>query len=416
MALKGTLADFPVPDIFQLISLQKKTGYLTLKASETEVVTITFLDGMIVGADSLSKRIEERLGNVLYKSGKLTKEELTKALEIQKKTLQRLGHILVTEGFIERETLKQALSIQMQQTIYRLFRWNKGEYDFEPQNAVEWDKDNVEPMDTQSIMMEGVRIVDEWPLIEKKIPSFDMVFEKVPLPNPPIVDEREEVATLEDAYGDLGDFGSLSTKEREPKKSDDGIVRLTQNEMMVYQKINGILTVQELIDHSGLSEFDTCKALFELLNRQLIKVVSQVVEEEKEIKKRVTFGEALGAVGMYILIFWILLSIILLPFHPLDYLPNSQSSYVKDHHVVATRILLHRVQHGIWIYQIFHNELPQHIENIAEENILPMEALKDSSGGFIIYQASEDGYTLAAKSKDGNLMDDLSLFCARAGD
>jgi len=125
MALTGTLGDFPVPDVFQLISLQKKTGYLTLKASETEVVTITFLEGTIVGADSLSKRLEERLGNVLVKSGKLTKEELSKALEIQKKTLQRLGHILVTEGFIERETLKTPLQ----------FRCNRQSSDFQMENG-----------------------------------------------------------------------------------------------------------------------------------------------------------------------------------------------------------------------------------------------------------------------------------------
>jgi DNA-binding Lrp family transcriptional regulator len=415
MALTGTLGDFPVPDVFQLISLQKKTGYLTLKASETEVVTITFLEGTIVGADSLSKRLEERLGNVLVKSGKLTKEELAKALEIQKKTLQRLGHILVTEGFIERETLKNALAIQMQQTIFRLFRWKTGEYNFEPQDKVEWDKDNVEPMSTESIMMEGVRIVDEWPLIEKKIPSFDIVFEKVPLPQHPIVDEREESSSLEDAYSGFGEFGTLIPK-KEVKKGEDGVVRLSQNEMMVYQKINGILTVQELIDHSGLSEFDTCKALFELLNRQLIKQVAAPIPEEEEVKKKFSVLRGLGAVGMYILIIWVIVSVLLIPIHPLDYYPSSSSSYIKDHHVVATRILIHRVQHGVWIYQMFYNDLPEKIEKVSEEGILPLDALKDASGRPIIYNTGEDGYTLAAQSKDGSLMDDLSLFSAKVGD
>lgn len=415
MALTGTLGDFPVPDILQLIALQKKTGYLTLKASENEVVTVTFLDGMIVGADSLNKRIEERLGHVLTKSGKLTREELSKALEIQKKTLQRLGYILVTEGFIEKETLKHALAIQMQQTIYRLFRWKTGEYNFQPQEHVDWDKDNVEPMSTESIMMEGVRIVDEWPLIEKKIPNFEVVFEKIPLSQSPIVDEREESTGLEDVWDAFGD--TTSSHKKETKKFSDGVVRLSQDEMAVYQKVNGILTVQELIDHCGLSEFDTCKALFELLNRQLIKKVEaapSLQEEEKGKQKRIVQG--LGIVAPYILIIWVVLSFLLIPFHPLDHFPSKMSPYVKDHHVVATRLLIHKAEKGVWLYQIFNGELPRSLDNLAEQWILQSKDLLDASGRPLIFETTDEGYTLAGKSSDGELMDDLTLYSVKSSE
>lgn len=410
MALSGTLGDFQVPDILQLISLQKKTGYLTLKASESEIVTITFLDGMVVGADSLNKRIEERLGHVLTKSGKLTREELTKALEIQKRTLQRLGYILVSEGFIEKETLRHALAIQMQQTIYRLFRWKSGSYNFQPQDQVDWDKDNVEPMNTESIMMEGVRIVDEWPLIEKKIPNFDVVFEKVPLSQPPIVDERTEGSALEDIWDAFGEDLSTTSK-KEIKKENDGLVRLSQDEMTVYQKVNGILSVQELIDHCGLSEFDTCKALFELINRQLIKKVEAPKEiEEAEEKIPVKIIQGLGAIAPYILAIWIIISFLLIPIHPLDYFPSKRSPYVKDHHVVATRILIHKAEKGIWIYQIFNRDLPSSLEKLAEERILQTKDLLDASNKPLVYETTDEGLTIAGKSQDGNLMDDLTLY------
>ena len=39
MALEGTLRDFSLADIFQLIGLQRKTGVLTLKGGG-EVVTV----------------------------------------------------------------------------------------------------------------------------------------------------------------------------------------------------------------------------------------------------------------------------------------------------------------------------------------------------------------------------------------
>ena len=46
MALEGTIKDFGLPDIFQLIGLQRKTGLLTLK-HDTEDVTVTFEGGMV---------------------------------------------------------------------------------------------------------------------------------------------------------------------------------------------------------------------------------------------------------------------------------------------------------------------------------------------------------------------------------
>ena len=90
MALEGTIRDFGLPDIFQLIGLQRKTGLLTLR-SDKETVTVTFENGMVVMADSSSKRLEDRLGNVLVKQGKLPKERLDEVLQTQRATLQRLG-------------------------------------------------------------------------------------------------------------------------------------------------------------------------------------------------------------------------------------------------------------------------------------------------------------------------------------
>src|SRR5881296_405350 len=122
MALQGTLRDFSLADIFQLIGLQKKTGVLTLKSGE-EVVTVSFLEGNVVSADSLHRRIEDRLGTVLSKTGQITPAQLQEALRIQKQTLKRLGNVLVEQKYVGQEALREALKIQVTQMIYRLFRW-----------------------------------------------------------------------------------------------------------------------------------------------------------------------------------------------------------------------------------------------------------------------------------------------------
>ena len=104
MALEGTIKDFALPDIFQLIGIQRKTGILTLE-SDKDAVTIKFLEGQVVGADKRSESVEERLGEVLVRTGRLTAAQLQDALQSQKDTLQRLGHILVKSGQISEEQL-----------------------------------------------------------------------------------------------------------------------------------------------------------------------------------------------------------------------------------------------------------------------------------------------------------------------
>ena len=90
MALNGTLGDFSLTDILQLIGLQRKTGLLILRQGETEV-SIAFDAGRVVGADSNVRPLEQRVGRLLVRTGRLTESRLDEALAIQRETLQRLG-------------------------------------------------------------------------------------------------------------------------------------------------------------------------------------------------------------------------------------------------------------------------------------------------------------------------------------
>src|SRR2546426_9109150 len=121
MALEGTIKDFGLPDIFQLIGLQRKTGILTLN-NDKDNVTVTFENGMVVMADQTSKRLEDRLGNVLVKQGKLTKDRLDEALQTQKANLQRLGPVLGTQNYITAQDPKDRITVQVSQTAFKVFR------------------------------------------------------------------------------------------------------------------------------------------------------------------------------------------------------------------------------------------------------------------------------------------------------
>ena len=250
MALRGTLKDFSLADIFQLIGIQKKTGVLTLK-NEKEVVTVAFVDGSVVSADALHRRLEDRIGTVLVKSGRITEGQLQEALRIQKSTLKRMGNILVENKFIDPEALREALQIQINQMIYRLFRWRNGEYDFTQEERIEYDKEHVVPMSAESILMEGARILDEWPMIEKGIRSFSAVYRHA----------NVEIAAAPKA-------GAGATKDEAARA-----VTLSEEDRRVYQLVDGKRTVQEIVERCVLGEFDTCRVIYELIGRQLLEEV-----------------------------------------------------------------------------------------------------------------------------------------------
>src|SRR5437870_8273022 len=271
MALEGTIKDFGLPDIFQLIGLQRKTGILTLN-NEKENVTVTFENGMVVMADQTSKRLEDRLGNVLVKQGKLSRERLDEALQTQKATLQRLGHVLVAQNYITAKDLKDAIQVQISQSVFKVFRWRDGEYHFAPADTVEWDRESFSPLSADFILMEGIRMVDEWPIIEKKIPSMDIVFRPAVDPNSIEVGGGAEEEAL----------GGVMPEAKRVAASSQNKIRLTPEEERIFRKVDGTRTVQTIIDGVGMSEFDTCRMLFDLLNRNLISTVGRGAAKQTE--------------------------------------------------------------------------------------------------------------------------------------
>src|SRR3954462_8374246 len=226
MALEGTLRDFSLADIFQLIGLQRKTGVLTLRGKD-DTVTVTFLDGKVVGADSLNRRLENRLGTVLIKTGTLSQDQLNRALEIQKETLQRLGFILTHYGIISSDSLKQAIQLQILQIVYRLFRWKDGDYHFSQETPIEYDRAPVVPITAESILMEGARMIDEGPISEKRSRSYDMIFRKKRTDQEIVVVGAEEADEI--------DFDGTASRKRKGGYTES--IRITQEEKSIYAMV-----------------------------------------------------------------------------------------------------------------------------------------------------------------------------------
>lgn len=404
MALEGTLEDFSLADIFQLIGIQRKTGILTLKNSH-ETVSVTFHNGMVVGADSTPKKLEDRIGKVLVKTGLITLEQLKEALDLQKQTLQKIGFILIDQKYITRAELKEALQIQVAQMIYRLFRWSNGEYYFDQKAKVDPDADeSIAPMSAESILMEGIQMIDEWPLIQKRIPDFAMVFRSMV--------QMDEVQTEPESEED--EFDALLSGAIEDKAVPEmEKVRLSREEEAVFRLVDGKNTVADIIESSKLGEFHTCKALYDLLERRIIEQVRTAAPAKESTSVMFRAAQESSPKTMFLVPILGVIVAALVAFSFTDPLRLALFHFfspdVRDQVQTGlneTRFNL--VDSAINLYFRVNGHLPDDLGQLVSENYLRQQDTMDSWSHPFVYQVAGDAYQLTG-TVDGKPDDRFSV-------
>ncbi|MDI6872811.1 MAG: DUF4388 domain-containing protein, partial [Actinomycetota bacterium] len=248
MALKGSLKDFSLPDLFQLLNFGKKNGTLNLIRGQARGY-ICFRNGEVFFATTNWKR--QSLGMKLLGAGIITRAQLEEALELQKTTArgQRLGQLLIRLGYITKEQLEVFVEEQIQDAVFEMLRWTDGEFEFQP-GVVFPEEDIGLSISTEELIMEGSRRLDEWNRIEKKIPNLDAVFKMT------------------------------SMQGREAAQ-----ISLTPEEWMVLTHVDGEKTVRQIVELTGMSTLHTCKILYGLISSGLLENVTPD-REEKEAESR----------------------------------------------------------------------------------------------------------------------------------
>jgi hypothetical protein len=176
MAFQGSLAELHLPDIIQLVSVSGKTGVFHL------------IDGHLK------------------------------------------GQIYLHEGRIVHATLDD---VSGEEAVYALAIWNKGDFKFEP--AAPSEIKTISKSNT-NLLMEAARRLDEWRVLQKKIPSVEMIPEFV-------VHENRE-----------------------------GQINLNTSEWLILSKIDAHRSVKAIGQASGLSVFDASKILYGLIATGLIRL------------------------------------------------------------------------------------------------------------------------------------------------
>lgn len=242
MLLQGSLREFSLPNIFQLVKMSAKSGALTIRRDGASG-RVYFRDGVITYAYSQPQLLP--LGERLIKAGSISAAQLKQALAQQQKTTDgaRLGAILLEQGAIDRETLEQAVREQIQDTAFTFFSWPDGQFEFSAGDTPP-EEDILVEMSVETVIMEGCRRIDEWELIFEQLGSLERV---------PHLTSSDHV----DA---------------------EGSITLTAEEWRVVVHIDGRADINTILRDCGLDRFHGAKVIFSLFSSGLITVTEPVIE------------------------------------------------------------------------------------------------------------------------------------------
>jgi tetratricopeptide (TPR) repeat protein len=266
MAIEGALQDVSLADICQLLAMGMKTGCLSI-TDRSNFGYIYFEKGRVIYASVLNRR--DRLGELLVRNHVITRQDLSTATEQQAREKgKRLGEILVGLEALSEEDLHKYIQMQIEEAVYHLFAWTQGSFHFDTDQMPDEEGIFLVSIPPEALLMEGARRVDEWSQIEKKIPSFDIVFQL----------------------------------DKHPDEADED-VELTKEQRKVVPFIDGVRTVSEVMDEAGLVEFETGKALYGLIQAGFVSRAGERSTEEETggdeaLKQHLNVGIAFYRSGM----------------------------------------------------------------------------------------------------------------------
>jgi len=231
----GDVSVVGIVEIVGMINSLRKDGVLTFVRDDFRKA-LYFQGGELVYA--VSGLEEDRLGNILFRNQKISREVLLEVAD-KVKSGTRLGEILVEKKLITPRDVYVGLTMQVKEIFLSLFSYQGGFYIFEEKspdlrNAVRLSESTIE------LIMQGMRQYGELSRLRS------------------IISDRESI---------------LSQISPSPD------IDLDEKEKYILTFINSARTVNQIIEESRLGEYDCMKLLVSLLRTGFIKIIGTKSEE-----------------------------------------------------------------------------------------------------------------------------------------
>lgn len=383
MSLDGNLRVFSLTEILQMLGMQRKTGLLTVEGPK-DTIMLGFVTGRVVSVESSSNPIENRLGTLLVKAGRLSAGDLSVALERQKKIPERLGRLLLREETVRPEELREAFRIQVHGILFNAFGWIDGRFRFTPQANVDHDPDLFPPLAAESILLEAARTFDELPVAEQKIPSNELVFRRV--------------------------AGARALELTSSGAAGEGTMTVSKREAETWKWIDGRRTVGDIRQRAFLSDLDVLKSISDLLDRALIE--EGYVRESAPVptsRSRIPFATVVPWLPVIVLAG---ASIALMHRNPANLLFRPARENVPVARLIKSGSLaeLSTLGRAVRVYHGSTGRYPRTLGDLVSAGVVPETALRDPYGRSYRYiLRPEDGkFAIYGRNASGQIDLDLA--------
>jgi len=242
VSLEGKLSDFGVADIFQLIAQQRKTGVLEVR-HEDSTFEIHFVSGSVLRARPAESRPDGAMAGFLLRTGLLAESDLAEVWREQEETLESFGAVLISQGLVSKEDLQQMGRLLSDETIFELFLWDQGSFEFHARPVNEREGDQL--IGAEMVLLDALRMRDEWSNVTRGLPDHGAVLAPT---------------------ADIEDFA----RRRGPLEQSSGLAG--EDLQRLYTLADGRLPLRRIIDLSRLGTFQAGRGLFALLRGGILHV------------------------------------------------------------------------------------------------------------------------------------------------
>jgi hypothetical protein len=369
VGLSGNLQDFGLADVFQLIGQQRKTGVLELRSRKARM-QLVFDRGAVVTAAPVGGREGDvdPLAEMLVRCGLLTRDRALAAEQACRSAAQPLARVVVDRGWIAPRELARVQDVLTKDTIFEVLRWDKGSFDFLAR-AVEHERDPASLLGAEQILMDGLRMLDEWRELVGRVPSEQTVFQR------------------------SGSFESYAGKAGE----DVTPARL-EVARRVFGLIDGRLSVRRVIDLALVGNFEGMRTFAALQEAREIEAVRVAGGASASLRSGggVSLLAALRGGASAVLPLALLALAVLLaaqqrpPVPPAHPIVRSSLEALREGH--ATR----RLSAAIDTYRLLEGEFPQQLDQLARSGVVGADALTAPEGRPYYSALRADGVILLA--------------------
>jgi tetratricopeptide (TPR) repeat protein len=174
MTIQSSIKELGLFDLFQVLHINKKTGRLIVTdGPDGKEAQVIFREGDTCFA-VIHDRVPRSVAALLAEWGVIDEGSIAR-VEKALPSYPTLIDCLEGERIAARGHLENFLANCIRECIYDIFKWDRGECRF-IEEEIDQRSDIVIPLNTENLILEGARRIDEWSNISGKVPSRHSIF------------------------------------------------------------------------------------------------------------------------------------------------------------------------------------------------------------------------------------------------